>query len=139
MDKKHHLKGTVEFNRNEDGSLLSLGKAEYLLTLTHPATKKPTHSLSATESFSCIRNEINCPKCLGRGHFYGIAIPDSAYRSGLSGYALYSENTICCYTGCSLCGGSGMSYKEWYVKEKAIDTKTITPLVPGTGRVVISQ
>lgn len=138
-DEKHLLEGMVELNKNEDGCVLSFRTAEYLLTLIHPGTKKPTNSVSATESFSSIRNEITCPKCLGKGHFYSMSIPESAYKSGLSGYALYSENTICCHTGCSLCGGNGMSYEEWYIKEKAIDIKTIAPLVQGTGRVVIDD
>lgn len=138
-DEKHHLKGVVEFIRNEDDCVLRFRTAEYFLTLIHPGTKKPTKSVNVTELFASIRSEITCPKCLGKGDFYSMSIPESSYKSGLSGYALYSENTICCHTGCALCGGSGMSYEEWYVKEKAIDIKTIDPLVRGAGRVVIGD
>lgn len=136
-DEVHHLEGTLEFNRNERDCILSLQKSTYLLTLIHPGTKTPTICQSATERFRSVRSEVTCPKCLGKGHFYSMSIPKSAYESGLSGYALYTENTICCYTGCPLCGGHGMSYENWYIREENIDTKKIAPLVCGTGRVVI--
>lgn len=136
-DDKHHLSGSLGIKRNKDGVISRLGAFEYSLTLIHPGTKEPTRNLTASGTFSDNSSEINCPKCLGKGEYVGMSIPKEAYDSGLTGYALYSENTVCSHTGCSLCGGSGTSYEEWYVKETCMSTAPQTPLVPGSGRIVI--
>jgi len=136
-NEKHHLECKIEFDRCQEGGISSFRTAKYSLTLIHPGTKEPTNTVCAIEYLDYKKKEINCPKCLGKGVFISMAIPEAAYNSGLSGYALYSENTICSHTGCNLCGGSGKSFEEWYLKEKSISTEIVTPLIQGRGRVVI--
>ncbi|GMG93771.1 hypothetical protein Cmtc_49910 [Cupriavidus sp. TKC] len=136
-DDKHHLGGSLGIKRNQDGGISGLGTLEYTLTLIHPGTKEPTRNLATRDILAIKRTEINCPKCLGKGQYASMSIPKEAYARGLTGYALYSENTVCSHTGCSLCGGSGTSYEEWYVKETCMSTAPQRPFVRGSGRIVI--
>ena len=54
--------------------------------------------------------EVLCCACFGEGSSKQMSIPKAEYESGLSGYALYSCNTINGTYGCSACGGSGAKY-----------------------------
>jgi hypothetical protein len=133
----HHLRGSVAVKWHNMDSCPSFHTAEYSLTLIHPGTEKPTKTAYIKVPLKVRQQTINCPKCLGRGKFSDWAIPKAAYKSGLTGYALFSENTVCGHVGCRLCGGSGTSYEEWYLKEEQIDQANITPVVMGSGRVRI--
>ncbi|GHT93248.1 hypothetical protein FACS1894116_04860 [Betaproteobacteria bacterium] len=127
----------MAIDRSGDGGISGFHSAEYSLTEIHEGTGEATKKMSASESLENRQIEITCPKCLGKGDFWEMAIPEASYKLGLSDYGLFSENTICSYTGCPLCGGSGISYKEWYIKEKGISTENLPPLIRGSGRIVI--
>lgn len=137
--EKHHLEGYIAIDRRGDGCVSGIGIVEYSLTLIHPGTKEPTKSMNVREAPVIKRTEITCPKCLGIGQFNGMSIPEEDYKRGLSGYALYSENKVCSHTGCPLCGGSGTSYEDWFIKEKGISAQSFSPIVLGSGRVVIGS
>lgn len=116
--EKHHLDGRLAIDRRGDGCVSGIGVVEYSLTLIHPGTKESTKNINVRETPVIKRTEITCPKCLGQGQFNGMSIPEEEHKRGLSGYALYSENKVCSHTGCPMCGGSGMSYEDWFIKEK---------------------
>lgn len=63
--------------------------------------------------------ESLCQNCMGEGKFVTFAVPKSAATKGLTGYALYSENTINAEHACAVCGGKGKKYKDWYLKERS--------------------
>lgn len=137
--EKHHLEGRLTIDRRGDGCISGIGAVDYALMHIHPGTKEPTKGINAREDPVIKRTEISCPKCLGTGQFSSMSIPEEDQTRGLAGYALYSENKVSGHTGCPMCGGSGRSYEDWFMKEKGISTHNSGPMVPGTGRVVIGS
>jgi hypothetical protein len=79
--------------------------------------------------------DLPCPDCNGEGSTMTFAIPKADWESGLTGYALYSCNTLNAVVACSACGGSGVSYHAWYLDEKPELRATAVALVKGSGRV----
>jgi len=70
------------------------------------------------QASSTARVSVPCPTCWGRGGSLDFAIPKQAWASGLTGYALYSENRINREDACTTCGGNGTLYKPWYADEE---------------------
>lgn len=75
-----------------------------------------------------------CPICGGRGSATTFAIPKEEWDRGLTGYALYSCNTINASVACAYCGGEGSLFKEWYLNEDPRRRLDLKPYRPGTGR-----
>lgn len=137
--ENHHLVCRITLDRRGDGCVSGVGVINYSLALIHPGTKEPTKIMNAREVPVIKRTEVTCPKCLGKGQFNSMSIPEEAFKRGLSGYALYSENKVCCHTGCPMCGGSGTAFEDWFIKEKGISAQNLSPILLGTGRVVIGS
>ena len=68
-----------------------------------------------TQGGSALR--ITCPTCFGEGSYVTFAIPQEDAKKGLTGYDLYSCNTIAASRACAHCGGQGTLYEDWYLKE----------------------
>jgi len=138
VDENHHLTGRCVVDRNSEGRISGFRSAKFELQLIHPGTKQATRTIKKSSArLESAVIEIPCPKCLGKGDFFDMAIPEESFKSGLTGYALFSENRVCSHSGCPLCGGSGISYEEWYIKEKGISTQGLAPLIKGRGRLAI--
>lgn len=138
--RNDHLEGRITLDRCGDGCISGLGFADYSLTLIHPGTEEPTKITNIREVPVIIHPiEVTCPKCLGKGQFVDMSIPEECFNSGLSDYELYSSNKVNSHNGCPMCGGNGTEYEEWFIKEKGISNENFSPVVPGTGRVIIGN
>lgn len=80
--------------------------------------------------------EVLCSACFGEGASKHMSIPKADYESGLSGYALYSCNTINGTYGCKACGGIGAKYEDWYLKENPGLQKASEEFRKGRGSVI---
>lgn len=78
---------------------------------------------------------LTCPDCRGLGYTTTFAIPKEERESGLTGYALYSANTINGKLGCTACGGEGVFYERWYLDENPRLAASETHLRIGTGKI----
>ncbi|MFT3855981.1 MAG: hypothetical protein QM742_00155 [Aquabacterium sp.] len=76
--------------------------------------------------------QVPCPACFGRQASLNFAISKASYASGLSGYALYSENQVSGQTACRVCGGQGARYEPWFVQDYP-EAVTETLFMPGQG------
>lgn len=92
------------------------------------------HQPEALERGSPQETLIPCPQCVGRHGQSFFAIPKASLESGLSGYALFSENTIAGWLACTNCGGQGGTYKDWFQHEYP-EKCTADLCIPGTGLV----
>lgn len=137
ISKKHHLRGSAAVNWQAKESQPTFITVTFSLSLIHPGTREITKTASISMPLDARIQTMTCPKCLGEGIYAEMAIPESAYKSGFSGYQIYSENTVCCHVGCPTCGGSGTTYEEWYLKEKPMGKASTSPAIKGFGRITI--
>jgi hypothetical protein len=78
---------------------------------------------------------ITCPACFGDGAEVGFAIPKADAESGLTGYARFSCNMINASHACTVCGGSGSLFEDWYVREQPEISRAAKPFKRGSGQI----
>jgi len=74
-----------------------------------------------------------CNNCFGHGSYREMSIPQADRDLGLSGYELYSCNSINGTYGCKICGGHGAKYEKWYLDENPKLKESDSQLVVGSG------
>jgi hypothetical protein len=92
-------------------------------------------SCSAPDAIAGKMVDLPCPHCHGEGATATFAVPNAECERGLTGYALYSCNTLNAIVACATCGGSGVTYQPWYLDEQPALRATAIALTKGSGRV----
>lgn len=96
--------------------------------------KQVSDDFSKNDSANSTAIDEPCPMCGGAGSAITFAIPKADQDSGLSGYALYSCNTINGAVACVYCDGEGARFEEWYLDEDPQRRATLPEYRSGTGK-----
>lgn len=97
-------------------------------------TTQISEDFSISDSPDGTAIDQRCPVCGGAGFVNTYTIPKEERERGLSGYELWSCNTINCAVACVNCGGEGKQFKEWYLDEEPERRLALPTYRSGTGR-----